>query len=993
MSIFGAFGRAGAHFLLGTLILLGCASGVWAQSSAGSIYGTIQAGQGTSVSVSNEATGFSRELSVSADGTFNFPALPTGTYKVTLKNNGSTVAERMARVNAGVGTSVSFGGEIEEIVVSGTAASPIDLTTSQISTTFSADQLQALPVAKDIIDVALLAPGTVKGDALLGVDGQYGHLASFGGSSVAENSYYINGFNVTNLFKNLAYSELPFYAIDSQQVITGGYGPEFGMSTGGVVNLTTKRGTNDWHVGAAITSSPDSLRTDNPRTYTPNGEAYRDYSKNEDSTIKYDVWGGGPLVSDKLFMYAIVESTEQKSLIYPRSYEARYNVKDRKLDEPFGLFDLTWNVNDSNILDFTFLHDRREYKTVQYSDDYDANGFVVKGPLAGTDYLNEGGDTMFVKYTGYLTDKLTLTAQYGTLDSSRENYQRAPDGSLIAYDGTVGNFNQPGCPLVVYEGGWQAQNPGAPLGACYVSTTIGTQAAKDKRTAGRVDFEYALPKHTVGFGVDMDKWSSFDGESYVGGSYYRYQYNTTLGVNQVRVRHFQTGADAEVDSDAFYLKDDYQITPNFLLQLGVRSDSFKNLNGDKVAYVKQDNILQPRVGFAWDMRGDSKSKLFGSYGLYSLPIAATVAVRGASASIFTQQYFTYTAIDPTTGTPTLGAPLTSLLYLNHEDGTTPDPGAVSSRGLDPTIQEEFNFGFQTQLKNDWKAGIRATFRNLKKTIDDICDLRPFEQWANDNGYGATYDDSNIPGCLIFNPGYAMDVNVDVNGDGIPENVHLTPDMIKSPKARRKYVSLEFSLEKLFNEKWYTQMSYVWAHNKGNAEGLVKSDIGQDDTGVTQDFDFYELMIGSYGDLPNDRRHTLKFLGTYTPVQQLSLSASALIQSGRPINCFGVNPADVNFGYGASYFACNGVVVPRGSVGTTATVTNINAGITWQPRGAKGLSLQAKVFNVFDRHGGLSVDETGENDNGDGTGSPRTGYRSISSYQTPRYLEFNLTYQF
>jgi hypothetical protein len=78
--------------------------------------------------------------------------------------------------------------------------------------------------------IALLAPGTVRGDTLLGGEGlgNGANLASFGGSSVAENSSYINGFNVTNLLKNLSYSQVPFYAIDTQQVLTGGYGPQYG---------------------------------------------------------------------------------------------------------------------------------------------------------------------------------------------------------------------------------------------------------------------------------------------------------------------------------------------------------------------------------------------------------------------------------------------------------------------------------------------------------------------------------------------------------------------------------------------------------------------------------------------------------------------------------------------------------------------------------------------------------------------------------------------
>ncbi len=60
-----------------------------------------------------------------------------------------------------------------------------------------------------------------------------------------------------------------------------------------------------------------------------------------------------------------------------------------------------------------------------------------------------------------------------------------------------------------------------------------------------------------------------------------------------------------------------------------------------------------------------------------------------------------------------------------------------------------------------------------------------------------------------------------------------------------------------------QASYTLAYSKGNTEGGVKSDIGQDDTNVTQDFDYRELAVDSYGYLPNDRRHSLKVFGGYS----------------------------------------------------------------------------------------------------------------------------------
>jgi hypothetical protein len=124
----------------------------------------------------------------------------------------------------------------------------IDVRSVESNTVFTQEQIRNLPVARDVNSVALLAPGVVKGDAGLGAGG----IPSFGGASVAENGYYINGFDVTNIRNFLSYADLPFDAIGEQQIKTGGYGVEYGRSLGGVISLSTKRGTNEWKGGTSV---------------------------------------------------------------------------------------------------------------------------------------------------------------------------------------------------------------------------------------------------------------------------------------------------------------------------------------------------------------------------------------------------------------------------------------------------------------------------------------------------------------------------------------------------------------------------------------------------------------------------------------------------------------------------------------------------------------------------------------------------------------------
>lgn len=146
-----------------------------ADLSVGSVYG--QAPTGSSISIKNLDTGLKRELTVDAKGRFVFSQLPTGRYQ--LSGNGQTLD---LSVVIGTGTPVNLNQDnAERIAVFGSRINRIDTSSVEASTVFSAEQLANLPIGRDVSDVALLAPGTVRGDS------GFGKLASSGGASVAEN--------------------------------------------------------------------------------------------------------------------------------------------------------------------------------------------------------------------------------------------------------------------------------------------------------------------------------------------------------------------------------------------------------------------------------------------------------------------------------------------------------------------------------------------------------------------------------------------------------------------------------------------------------------------------------------------------------------------------------------------------------------------------------------------------------------------------------------
>jgi len=980
---------------------------LYAQSNtAGAIFG--QAGAGSTVQIQNPATGFSRSITVGNDGAYRFSALPTGSYNVTYTGTDGTSATREGvNVNVGTGTSVNFAAtrgdaastlDTVQVRASG-AVNPIDVSSVESTTILTAEQIAKIPVARDATSVALLAPGTVRGDTA------FGNLASFGGSSVAENQYYVNGFNVTNSFRNLNFSQIPFEAVAEQQVKTGGYGAEFGRSTGGVINQITKRGTNEFHAGGNVFYTPRALNSDTVNYYYRNplapddvGTLAQDNSDVDTNQLITSAWASGALIQDKLFAYGLVSygDTDKGLAATPFGDKAG----DESTKRPTWLVKVDWNINDSNKLEFTSFSDTSKIDTKTY----DADGNYI-----GTRKQENGGENYIGKYTGYFTDNFTMSALYGHGEFKRKDGAVTASGLDVSYSGDL-NVPATGCPRVLdvrptYR---QTLTGGEITTSCNITNdAIDRADSKDERDQFRLDFEWSLGDHLIRFGYDRDDYESIAGTSIEGGRYWRYSTVNPDGVvnngdeyDIVREQITNQGSTVKLKQWAMYVEDSWNITDTFLAYVGARWDTFENYNGEGEQYVKIDNQFGPRLGFSWDVMGDSSLKIYGNAGRYALPLTPSVAVRGASASLYTRQNYFYTGVDPVTGAPTGLTPRGGLQYINGEFGEPKNPATIAATNLDPMYQDEYILGFQSQLTDHQSVGARGIYRKLKAAIDDNCDYTPIYDAAVADGLTPNIPNDGFPYCRMFNPGEDSVFLTDVEGNGVLTEYTIPADLL-SPKAKRTYKAVELFWDGSW-EKFFFQGSWTMAWNKGNTEGGVKSDIGQGDTSVTQDFDYKELMVDSYGYLPNDRRHSIKIFGNYQFNDEWSLGANILVQSGRPQNCLGVlypyhggiHP------YGSSFFRCGTTEAggaegpsqpyPRGTYGRLPWTNSLDLNIAYLPKWAPGLQLKMDIFNVFDQQKVTAVSEVAE----DGTtGAPLATYGVFRSTQAPRSFRFMVQYDF
>ncbi|HEY9253586.1 MAG TPA: TonB-dependent receptor [Stenotrophomonas sp.] len=980
---------------------------LYAQSNtAGAIFG--QAGAGSTVQIQNPATGFSRSITVGNDGAYRFSALPTGSYNVTYTgSDGTSTTREGVNVNVGTGTSVNFGAgrgdaaTLDTVQVRATSAvNPIDVSSVESTTILTAEQIAKIPVARDATSVALLAPGTVRGDAT------FGNLASFGGSSVAENQYYVNGFNVTNSFRNLNFSQIPFEAVAEQQVKTGGYGAEFGRSTGGVINQITKRGTNEFHAGGNVFYTPRALNADTVNYYYRNplapddvGTLAQDNSDVDTNQLITSAWASGALIQDKLFAYGLVSygDTDRGVAATPFGDKAG----DESTKRPTWLVKVDWNINDSNKLEFTSFSDTSKIDTKTY----DADGNYI-----GTRKQENGGENYIGKYTGYFTDNFTMSALYGHGEFKRKDGAVTATGLDVSYSGDL-NVPATGCPRVLdirptYR---QLLTGGEITTSCNITNdSIDRADSKDERDQFRLDFEWSLGDHLVRFGYDRDDYESIAGTSIEGGRYWRYSTNngpdllpnTGDEFDIVREQITTQGSTVKLKQWAMYVEDSWSITDTFLAYVGARWDTFENYNGEGQQYVKIDNQFGPRLGFSWDVLGDSTLKIYGNAGRYALPLTPSVAVRGASASLYTRQNYLYTGYDPVTGAPTGLTPRGGLTYINGEFGEPKNPATIAATNLDPMYQDEYILGFQAQITDHQAIGARGIYRELKAAIDDNCDYLPIYDAAVADGLSPNIPNAGFPYCRMFNPGEDSVFLTDVEGNGVLTE-YTIPSELLSPKAKREYKALELFWDGSW-DKFFFQASWTMSWNKGNTEGGVKSDIGQGDTSVTQDFDYKELMVDSYGYLPNDRRHSIKIFGNYQFTDEWSLGANILVQSGRPQNCLGVLYPyhDGIHPYGSSFFRCGTTEAggadgpsqpyPRGTYGRLPWTNSLDLNIAYFPKWAPGLQLKMDVFNVFDQQKVTAVSEVAE----DGTtGAPLATFGTYRSTQAPRSFRFMVQYDF
>jgi hypothetical protein len=969
--------NAGAFSVAVMLALSIATVPVKAQSNlTGSLVGT--AAKGTVVNVEEVNTGFKRSVTAGSDGDYRISALPPGQYKVSFTDANGQAQEREASVSIGSATTVGEKDgvvQLEDFVIDASTINPVDFSQTEKMTLLTDAQMAILPISRDLTSIALQASGTTVGD--IGFAEAFRTLPSFGGSSVSENATYVNGFNISNFRNGLYGAEVPFEFFDQFEVKTGGFSAEFGRSTGGVINTTTKRGTNKYKAGFNTVWYPNAGRSKSPSSWFVNSsgavvpKVYNDADKYE--TLETNIYASGPLWKNKLFLYGLYTLRDYKREDITTNGTQHL---ERSSDDPFWGAKLDFTPISGQRLEYTIFRDKSRLTQTQTPYNLATNS-LVSGSTPSLLYSDRGGTTHVVNYNGTFFDKLQVSALWGkmTIDLTDSGTQ---DSLPFIYDGRSGS-------LVYIQG-----NPNLLI-----------SNANDERIAKRLDLSFPFElwgKHTIRAGYDVENNLSNDQSRYSGGLYYRYYAIPTSGVVNgapvppgttaaVRSRTYMNGGSFTVNSEAWYLEDNWSLMNDRLnLRLGVRNETFENLNSLNEPFIKISNQRAPRLGATFDLFNNKKTKLHFNYGRYHLPVASNTNVRLAGGETFIEKYNVLTSVGADGKNPVLGAQIG--VTNTFSDGTIRDRREIVDMDVKPMYQDEWMAGFQHSINSTMSVGMNFITRTLDGTaMDDMIVDHALTEWANANGFPG-FDATGEHAYVLANPGRPIHMFWDFDGSGTldaNEEARLTPEMLDYPTATRKYNSVEIYFEKSFDKKWFANVSYTWSQSYGNYEGWVLSDNDQDDAGITILFDSPLATTNTYGKLPNDRRHQLKVLGAYSINSEFTLGATALLASGRPINKIGLLNDPVRGGSSNDY-----LLAPRGSLGTTPSVFKIDLSLTYRPKWAKNrLTARIDVYNLFNGKAVTEVEEVSQT----ASGSAEPSYGTVKAWQTPRHFRLSVGYDY
>lgn len=671
--------------LLAVLSCLAPASALAADT--GSISGVVfdQGGQlvaGATVKLTGAPLPGERVATTDANGTYRFPLLLPGAYLLEVTKQGSGAAKRSVTVQVDVDAQVDIvlGLNLDETIEVSAAAPVVDLKSTEVNFNYDAQLIKELPLQRTYAGLFQLIPGVAENNA-----GTPGMVS--GGASRQDNTYMLDGVNITNPGFGYLATEVNEFDIAEFNVKRGAITAEFGRSSGFVTNAVTKSGTNEFRGGFRFEAIPKSLiaKAETPLALESTNRWIPSYAL------------GGPILKNKLFFYT------SGQLIKSTTSDRVNNVgpvpdSETTTQEYFGKV--------------TFAPVQSQFFNVGYRVRPSETAFGSVGandsPEVATD--NEGTNRVATaNWNLFFGQRNFLEVKYLRLDEEGEQVARTDLGYRPTFDlnnlRSMGYFVDPatgyrygGAAMLLNRQNYARDEIRANTGTYF---NIG-KSSHDLR-AGFM-FETTVEDLTrIGNG-----WGTIT--LVESGTRWQGQYYPTQNPQLSKSRTY-----------SFFVQDNIQLGSRLVVNAGllINRDEFAQQIGDtRNTFLTFDygDQVQPRLGVNYNLRKNQGDKVYANYGRYYGSDQKSSARAHAPLRLVQNTPF----FDARTG---------QMISDTPSANTT---GRVIRPGLQPTYTDEFLVGYATPLGGNWGLDVFYLDRTAKDFIEDQPSVLPASTFVVDN---------------------------------------------------------------------------------------------------------------------------------------------------------------------------------------------------------------------------------------------------------------------
>lgn len=758
-----------------------------------------------------------------AEGTFLFSTLIPGNYAIKVQKTGFKVAEfKSSEVLINKTTSVEVileTGQVTETVEVSAAATTVDTSTSSVNSDFSDDFYSKIPLGRGVSSVFYLAPGVTSG---LGTGTEN---PSISGSTGLENLYVADGVSINDpAFGGIgvwsrSYGPLGtginLSFVKEVQIKTGGFEPQYGHVSGGIVQLVTKSGGTKFFGTIGTYFNTRKMQTqfenaDDPKFAVSNLYGSRLDAANYEGD--FELGGYVPLkgLKDRLFFFGTFNPSWNHDYWAPAVNSGLFTIYNGLVDRYTTRYDyagkLTYKINGSHTIESSISADPSHTNTTAFAtltaNDKSANSSWNYGTrnwsvrydgVLSTTWLVDGGFTWswnhFTETPSANIYQIVDNTQTHNLAGQRGAYNAQGFGFLEPYDSNTKGLSFDTSKTFRFLGnshtisaGYTWQFP------VYDDTTINTgpKFAIPATNASGGDPGYATATNPTVAGKMSDAslfliLASDLPNQGVGCTLCPFMnvpgYSTPQQVvlQQVRGRFDGGVTKSSGKYHSAFINDAWQMGKHVTLNVGLRWEQ-QRLIGN-VANKLFNDMWSPRVGFIVDPKGDRKSKFYANYGRYAFILPLDAAVRELSSE---QDFLNpYWAPQADANNNVVLNPLGTVNFvpdsahlLSQATGGVPIAPNIAISGGEPwapgtrmEYTDEFVVGYEREFRGGIVASVRYIDRRLKRVIEDQggISVEQFNALAA-NGGGLNY--------FIGNPNAKQDIFVNPNEQVFSQGVKL-----------------------------------------------------------------------------------------------------------------------------------------------------------------------------------------------------------------------------